>query len=269
MKNLFKVVAAIVISGAFLTSCTKDNTAPTISGATISATSALPGDTVTFTATFGDTESEMDNAVLSYAYNGAAEVIAVTEDLTDAGGSKSFTYDFVVPSGAVATDTYTFNVELTDVHKNDVMTDSYTFGVLTVISGSTPLTVQTGTYKLFNKQGPNGTGGMMLADGSSVGSTSGDLADLTVSGVTTFDGSFTSSSSITVKSVASSYYAISDDETVASTYTAGTTYAGAAPTVGDVFIAYTGTTYYVLEVASIFDDAATSNDDYIEFNVKM
>jgi hypothetical protein len=134
----------------------------------------------------------------------------------------------------------------------------------------TPLTLLSGDYKLFSTQGPFGYGGLILSDGTTVGTANGDLVDLATS-TPSWNGSFKGNTGITVKKVDSDYFELASQENVAAIYSAASEYDQSAPEVGDVFIVYDGAEYYVLKV--IVNDGYDSsvsltNGQYIQFLAK-
>ena len=197
-------------------------------------------------------------------------------------GSSSETYDDdVFPVELSGDDKDGFTIKIQFVAPQAEGTNNYTFTVvdkegeeastsitITTAEPTTALSVVSGDFKLFSKLGPAGYGGLELSDGSSTGSADGDLADITASA---WDGGFEGANGTSVVSVAASYYAAAVEEDIASTYSAGSSYDGSAPSVNDVFIAYDGSTYFVLQVTATDGndtDVSATNGQYIQFAVK-
>lgn len=296
MKKIsFLLLNAVIAASVLLTSCGSDDTddpAPSSPNVAVLAASTgtidgdaevLPGGTFTIGITVTKGDANLDEVSVNIGSNplaaskiqtgatAAASVSAeawtnLTQELS--GDDKDgFTWYFTITTEATATDgsTQAYSIVVTD--KDGV--SSTTTVTITAKAATTALVEQSGDFKLFSKLGPTGYGGLDLSDGSSTGSAAGDLADITAS---TWDGSFTGANGTTVKSVASSYYAVAVEEDVASTYSAGTEYTGAAaPSVDDVFIAYNGTTYWVLKV-TVADgndtNVSATNGQFIQFAVK-
>ena len=76
LNSLQKGLIGAACAALTLTSCTKENNAPAISNATLSATSVEAGDTITITATATDADE-----------NGGIATISV--DAADASGAES------------------------------------------------------------------------------------------------------------------------------------------------------------------------------------
>lgn len=282
MKKLsYLVFAMFALSTVFLTSCGDEETdpvGPTLNfvGASSADATVKAGQTITFkiNAQKGDedmktlTLREEGNPLDTSRFTVAGEKQESSSVSLKSGDKNVFTKEItiVAPSKVGVT---TVAIAVVD-DKGESAGLQVTITVEAEVT-STPLATLTGTYRLFNKQGPSGYGGLKLADGTSVSSSAGDLADITSIGGT-FTGAFKANASVTIVSAAANYsFAKADKETVAAAYNAGTTYSGASvPTVGSVFIAKSGDAYYVLEMKSKGEDKTVSalNGQYIEFTVK-